>query len=294
MTIAVCYLSPEGIVLGADSTTSNFGPSGMHYFNFNQKLFELGQGSTLGVLTWGLSSLGPLSYRTIMARVADGFQASPPASVQAAADAFIDVFWCEFDAYPLVQRVRALNSRQPFGSAPQAFGVRSEAEEREFDSLKSALAVGFCIAGYVLPNRAPSAVSVLFDPLANTKPTSQSTPGEGSQWWGVPNIVSRLIHGADVNLKNAILASGKWSGTSQELDQVVATQSLTSASLPIRDAIDYVYSCIHCTIKALKFSSLPQVCGGPIELAVITTDRKFRWVRHKPFDAAINDGDCND
>ncbi len=71
----------------------------MHYFNFNQKLFELGQGSTLGVLTWGLSSLGPLSYRTIMARVADGFQASPPASVQAAADAFIDVFWCEFDAY---------------------------------------------------------------------------------------------------------------------------------------------------------------------------------------------------
>ncbi|MGH1509783.1 hypothetical protein [Ralstonia solanacearum] len=106
--------------------------------------------------------------------------------------------------------------------------------------------------------------------------------------------MSRLIHGADVNLKNAILASGKWSGTSQELDQVVATQSLTSASLPIRDAIDYVYSCIHCTIKALKFSSLPQVCGGPIELAVITTDRKFRWVRHKPFDAAINDGDCND
>ncbi|MGC5804184.1 hypothetical protein SNK19_13025 [Ralstonia pseudosolanacearum] len=266
----------------------------MHYFNFNQKLFELGQDSTLGVLTWGLSSLGPLSYRTIMARVADGFQANPPASVQAAADAFTDVFWNEFEAFTLVQRVRALNSKQPFGSAPQALGVRTEAEEGEFDSLRSGLGVGFCVAGYVLPNRAPSAVSIFFDPLASTKPASQSIPGEGSQWWGVPNIVNRLIHGADGNLKNAILVSGKWSGTSQELDHVVATQSLTAASLPIRDAIDYVYSCIHCTIKALKFSSLPQICGGPIELAVITTDRKFRWVRHKPFDAAINDGDCND
>lgn len=281
-------------MLGADSTTSNFGPGGAHYFNFNQKLFELGQNSTLGVLTWGLSALGPLSYRTIIARVADRFPPDGPASVQAAADAFIDVFWTEFEAFSLVQRVRALNVKQPFGSAGNGANVRTEPEEKEFDSLKSGLGVGFCIAGYVLSNRTPAAVNVFFDPLANAKPVGQPMNPEGSQWWGVPNIVNRLIHGADINLKAAILASNKWSGTAQELDQVVATQSLKSAPLPIRDAIDYVYSCIHCTIKALKFSSLPQVCGGPIELAVITTDRKFRWVRHKPFDAAINDGDYDD
>jgi len=56
MTIAACYVSPEGIVLGADSTASfNFGA--MHYYNHNQKLFELGDGSTLGIVTWGLGSL---------------------------------------------------------------------------------------------------------------------------------------------------------------------------------------------------------------------------------------------
>jgi len=42
--------------------------------------------------------------------------------------------------------------------------------------------------------------------------------------------------------------------------------------------------------KAMKFSHMAPVCGGPVEIAVITTDRKFRWVRHKKFDAAIGEG----
>lgn len=294
MTIAVCYLSPEGIVLGADSTTSNLGPGGMHYFNFNQKLFEFGESSSFGVLTWGLSALGNLSYRTILARVSDNFPANPPASVADAANAFIDNFWPEYDAFILVQRARALNAKAAFGSGSPAANLRTQEEETEFESLRTNLVAGFCIAGYVLPNREPAAVCVTFDPLATGKPAGVAMQAETSQWWGVPNIIQRLIFGADTNLKTAILASGKWGGTPQELEAIVATQALMHASLPIRDAIDYVYSCIHCTIKAMKFSSFSQVCGGPIELAVITTDRKFRWVKHKPWDAAITDGDCND
>jgi len=58
----------------------------------------------------------------------------------------------------------------------------------------------------------------------------------------------------------------------------------------MRDAIDFVHSCISSTIKTLKFSHLSQTCGGPIEIAVITTDRDFRWVRHKEWDAAIKEG----
>ena len=42
--------------------------------------------------------------------------------------------------------------------------------------------------------------------------------------------------------------------------------------------------------KAMKFSDLPQICGGPIEIAVITSDRRFRWVKHKTWDAAIMEG----
>jgi len=66
---------------------------------------------------------------------------------------------------------------------------------------------------------------------------------------------------------------------------------LDHASIPIRDAVDFVHTCIHSTIKALKFSRYSQVCGGPIELAVITTDRASRWIKHKGWDAAIEEGE---
>jgi hypothetical protein len=47
MTIAVCYLSPEGFVVGSDSTTTYGSSHGPHYFNHAQKIFEIGENSSL-------------------------------------------------------------------------------------------------------------------------------------------------------------------------------------------------------------------------------------------------------
>jgi hypothetical protein len=47
VTIAICYVSPEGVVLGADSTTTY----GTHHFNNSQKLFEVGEDSSLAIVT---------------------------------------------------------------------------------------------------------------------------------------------------------------------------------------------------------------------------------------------------
>lgn len=289
MTIAVCYVSPEGIVLGADSTSSAPTPDGMHYFNFNQKVFQLGEDSTLGVLTWGLSGLGPVSYRTILAKLGDQLAANAVGSVADVMTAFIDLFWNDYENFPLVERVKALDAKTPFVTGVTATTQRTEDEQAEYDNLKRTLVVGFCIGGYVLPSRTPEAFSVHFEPLAG-KPTAIGLRAESWSGWGAPNIISRLVFGADQNLQAAIQSSPHWTGTQQDLAQIVQQQSLAPRTLPIRNAIDYVYTMIHCTIKALNFSSLPQVCGGPIEIAVITTDRKFRWVRHKPWDAAISDG----
>ena len=91
------------------------------------------------------------------------------------------------------------------------------------------------------------------------------------------------------------MKSGKWTGTETELIKTLGEFNLgVQANLPIRDAIDFVYSAIHQTIKALKFSRLNQICGDPIEIAVITTDRKFRWVRHKEWQAAIMEGESHE
>jgi hypothetical protein len=100
------------------------------------------------------------------------------------------------------------------------------------------------------------------------------------------------MFGCDDSLKADLLGSGKWSGTPADLDALVAHHTIAHPIiLPMRDAIDFVHSCISTTIKSLKFSNLSQICGGPIEMAVITADRPFRWVRHKSWDSAISEGE---
>lgn len=292
MTIAGFYLTPEGVVLGADSTSSAPTESGMHYLDFNQKIFEIGESSTLGVMTWGLGALGGKSYRTLAAELADSFGQKRAASVEDVAKRWIALIWPLYQAFPLHQRYQLLKAKPaPNPADPTA---RTDKEEVEFSALRNGLVVGFCIAGYVKPDRTPKACSMLFEPdkLA-APPVPTVSAKEGHSWWGVPNMVARLVFGSDPNLRAAIINSKKWSGTEAELDAVLSTQRLAHASLPMRDAVDFVYSCIYSTIKAMKFSSFAQVCGGPIEVAVITTDRKFRWVRHKPWDAAIIDGETD-
>ncbi|MES0028016.1 hypothetical protein [Mesorhizobium sp. M0040] len=293
MTIAACYVSPEGVVLGADSTSTYGNASGPHYFNHVQKLFEVGEHSTLGMVTWGLGGLGFTSYRRLIALVADELAANPPASVSAVADLWIDRFW---DAYtnspshgPLITSAKALAVRPAFNPAgPQAHNARTKDEEEEFAVLKQGLFVGFCLGGYLAPDRIPTAFTMAFDPPAG-KPAAIQISG-GYQFWGAPNMIQRLIFGCDDGLRQAILSSGKWNGSEAELAAILAQQELAHPIVPIRDALDFIHACIASTIKALKFSTFSQICGGPIEIAVITADRPFRWVRHKDWDSAITEG----
>jgi hypothetical protein len=290
VTIAACYVTSEGVVLGADSTASSTLAGGFHYFNFNQKLFEIGEPpGTLGVVTWGLGSLNQLSYRTLLARLADDLQATKAGSVADVVNRWIELFWTEYEPY--VKPCVDLSAKLPHDPNinPPDPAARTKAEEVELTQLKRALFVGFCIGGYILPGRLPEAFAVYFDPLQG-KPTAQPVPLGTWGFWGAPNVIQRLIFGCDDQIRGALLNSGKWSGTQGELDTLLAQHHLSTPVLPIREAIDFIHACIASTIKALKFSSLAQVCGGPIEIAVITTDRRFRWVRHKEWDAAITDG----
>jgi 20S proteasome alpha/beta subunit len=291
VTIAVCYLTPEGVVLGADSTTSMATHGGMHYFNHAQKLFEIGEDSTLGAVTWGVASVSTRSYRTLLALLADKLKKNPARSVHEVARRWADLFWPEYSKNKYVQLCKKLHAKKPYDPKSKASSrnrnTRTEVEEEEYGHLTEWLIVGFCIAGYTPNRRVAEAYQTLFDPLAD-KPDAE--PVERLDFWGAQNMVNRLINGHDLKLAQTILDSGKWSGSKTDLNQLLSQQALARPLLPMRDAIDFVHTCIYSTIKALKFSHLSQICGGPIEIAVITTDRKFRWVRHKEWDVAISEG----
>jgi hypothetical protein len=294
VTIATCYVSPEGVVLGADST-STVGTPG--YFNYAQKLFEIGEDSTLGAVTWGLGGLIVSSHRMLLAELADDLAANPPANVLDAANRWAAKFWAAYSSaaplVPAIQRVRALAAKPAFnpGATAPHPDARTNPEEIELIQTRSNLIVGFCIAGYTLPSREAMAYELIFDALSSGQPNPTQIPMHSMRFWGAPNMILRLIRGCDDELRAAILSSGHWTGTLADFDALLTQHTLAQPVLPIRDAIDFTHACIASTIKAMKFSSLAQVCGGPIEVAVITSDRQFRWVRHKSWDAAITEGD---
>jgi len=175
MTIAMCHLSSEGVVLGADSTSSTVispspGFSGYHYFDYNQKLFELGENATFGVLTWGLGTLGIKSHRTVFALASDALQASPPKSTLDAASSLCDIAWDEYSKgslASLIQQCKILATKKDFdpNAANPDPSARTKDEEALFQQLKTGLVPGFCIGGYAMPGRIPEAYWFVFDPL---------------------------------------------------------------------------------------------------------------------------------
>ena len=294
MTIAACYINPEGIVLGTDSTASiYFDPHGFHYLNHNQKLFEIRTESTFGIVTWGQASLGQVSHRTQIAILADSLKDKRPNNVGDVAERFGTqigpVYLSAFQADLCL--FKTLAAKTPFDEKnPNQPNQRMKDEEKKFNNLRVGLSLGFCIGGFVTADRTPEAYTVVFDP-SNAGKASVNKISNTASFWGAPSIFARLIKGFDPSLIESIKTSGHWNGTEQDLIDQLTKVEFNHPILPIREAIDYIHVCIYSTIKAMKFSVMSQICGGPVEIATITTDRQFRWVRHKEWDSAIIDGD---
>lgn len=284
MTIAACYVSNEGVVLGADSTSTFTTNEGLiRHHNNEQKLFEIGEmGSSLGLVTWGLGGLPNGSYRQLAAELSDNLVANEPSTVRECVERWRDRFWPLYlgDLAPRLALVKAL----------AALPAPTPQQQQQLQAFRQGLMVGFCIGGHVRAERRPAACMVQFQPEITAPPPATDVQRSSPLFTGVPNLINRLIKGIDEGVFNAILASGMWHGDQANLEAIVRQHSLGPQTLlPVREAIDWIHSSIFITIKAVKFSKLPAVCGGPIEVAVITADRRFRWVCHKGLDQALTD-----
>ncbi len=262
MTIAAAYLTSEGVVLGADSTTSVTGgppgtpPGVLQLLEHAQKVFEVGEDSRLGVCTWGAGSIGNVSHRTLIARLADGIEEDT--TVEDAAQRLADM------AVPLAKDHDGfvgyyLGGWNPGSHDPACYRIEIGEKTRDPIPLKT----GLCSfsGNHEFFNR----VFRGFSPGLPKKLHEQ--------------LKRRLtgVSGFDKLFKGAFQ------------DAVTDLATVGFQDLPIREAIDFVYSYLHISIKALKFRFGAPGCGGPIEIAFVTSDRKFRWACHKKFRTAIEE-----
>jgi len=255
------------------------GGSTRHY-NYAQKVFQIGESSCLGIAMWGLGNLATTSYRTLIARFGDSLRTTPPTDVEDVAKRWSTQFWSAYssDYEKLLQRAQELTGNPD----------RPEADENELNFLMANFGGGFCLGGCCGTDRMPRAFEIVYHLGVSQPPEPRSLVAGNANFWGCPNIKQRLLFGVDFGILEAIERHEKWSGSTDDLIQLVAPFRLAQPfDLPIREAIDWVYTSIYTTSQAMKFSHLAPVCGGPVEVAVVTTDRPFRWVRHKPLDAAI-------
>lgn len=266
MTIAASYLVSDGVVFGADSSTTvevntPHGTGVVQLLTHSQKVFEVGTASRIGVCTWGAGSIGHLSHRTIIARLAD--QINKDSSVQEAAEKLIGLVEPVIKSTGIPFVGYYLGGWNPGSHEPACFLI----EVRPTGHVIQLLSLGVCTFS------------------------------------GNPKFFARVFRGFDPQIVDALKSELKSSFPKESLtnfdsifDKVFkkVSEPLVAAGfqdLPIREAIDFVYSYLHVTLKAEKFKFGPPSCGGPIEVGFITTDRFFRWVRHKPFHSAITEQD---
>ena len=265
MTIAAAYLLSEGVVFGTDSssTISSPAPDGspqvLQVLSHCQKLFEIGQGSRLGACTWGAGCIGEHSHRRIFALLAD--RLPPEATVADASNLLVEI------ARPLVAQAGT-----------------------DY--------VGYYLGGWDRSDRRPSCYKIEFN---RGTVTSRPLQIGVCSFSGAPVFFSRVFHGCDPELKSRLLGrlieeipeerktdfTEKFNRSFDELTGQMA--AIGFPDLSIREAIDFIHSYLHITIKAFKFKFGAPICGGPIEIGFVSVDRPLRWAFHKPFNSAVKE-----
>lgn len=267
MTIAAAFVTEEGVVLGADSTTTViFRETGREkFYNNAQKVFEIGVPgqSRFGLVTYGDGKLGKLSHRTVVAR--------------------------------LSEKIRSDTRVQDLVADLVSLGCEAECSEgREF--------VGYYVGGIEPGTFVPSGFNVTFGKAGQEPRVQRLDPRP--YFDGAPRFVFRALLGFDFALPDLVWKAWakKHPAANEEqakiekadleaafVEAIEGIPRVYSGLLPLRDALDFLDTYLQLSVKSHKFLIGSPICGGAVELAVITADRPFRWVRHKPFDSALRD-----
>lgn len=277
MTVCVSVKVSEGLVLAADSTAAiegkiGDGPPGiLKTYDHMRKLAHV-KDYPIGTLTWGTAHIGTRTVDSLIREFEHGLP-----SLQEEEDK------C---------KERRMRGEEP---EPYRYSVREIAKDlaaqileryqREFSDRpqKEQPGLGLLVSGYSPGQFFPEQwlVEIPLNPqLRSLRPDQNDQPDFGANWFGATDAIIRLHWGRDENALDVL--SERFKVPRDEIRRLLEPLQypVIFAGMPLQDAIDYAVYLINIVIGRFRFVIGAPLCGGDIDVAVITPDN-FTWVRRK-------------
>ena len=264
MTICVSVRIPEGLILAADSMvtlegTVNTGEGAkagvLQTFESANKVSQV-KDYPIGVMTWGIASISSRSIPSLIMEWEYGLGSllvNADFSVRKMADGLHEFIHERYNkSYPATERRPRLGMFIGGYSGGQFFSEQF-----------------FC----EWPNR------VGWQEVRPNK--SDGSPDFGANWFGQVDALDRLVHGYDRNgIKELVKRGADKEVVQKWIEDHVSELPLVFDGMPIQDAVDFANYAVQLTIGRFRFSMGVPVCGGDVDIAVITPDA-LHWAQRK-------------
>jgi hypothetical protein len=289
MTICVSVKVSEGLVLAADSAAAIQGmiqdPTGkssagiLKTYDHVRKLSHI-KDYPIGTLTWGTALVGARSVESLIKQY-------------------------EYSLNSLGEEEEKIRERRMRGDAkseerPQysvqdiAAGLLKHVKgvyETEFTSHPADRQppLGILVSGYSSGEFFPEQWLIELPVSSELKPIRPEVNGKpdfGTNWFGLSDAIVRLHWGRDDQAINILAEHFKT--PPDEIRRLLAKLQypVFFDGMPLQDAIDYAVYLVNVVIGRFRFVVGAPLCGGEIDVAVITPNT-FTWVQRKSWKANL-------
>lgn len=282
MTVAVTLKVNDGLVLSADSASTMLSPAGVeNVYNNANKVFNLRKGLPIGMVTWGLGSLGGLSIsilaKDLRVRLSGEDKDHP--------DWKLDPD--DYTVKQVAELVKKFFYDEHYVPEQEQY-EKWAAEELEQDHVEPFPNIGFMVAGYSSGSKhADAYLADLHEGECSIDEVATGHDGTGVYFAGLSDPINRVVNGYGEVLPLVLQEEFEIKG--DDLDymmNVIAghlSAQLVNPGMPFQDAIELAEFLVGLTIGYSRFTPGAPLVGGPVETAAITKHEGFKWVKRKHF-----------
>lgn len=120
------------------------------------------------------------------------------------------------------------------------------------------------------------------------KPHDDGSQNFGADWFGLTDALVRFHHGRDDGLEAILLRHGTEKQTAKKIIDTLKSElqyPVPFDGMPLQDAVDYAQFMAGLAVARYRFVMGPEMCGGPIDVAAITRQDGFVWIKQKDLEA---------